>query len=152
MTGVWVWRRACRTFAVAGSLLWFSAMAAAQSAQPPRHDADVTYEGYRLRDGESVPRARIHYVTLGTPHRNAAGEIDNAVLLLHWTGNSGASLLTPEYMKALYASGAPANGGSPTPSAPFRFDRAGLAGSVSALLALRQRRVVVASDPAGHSH
>ena len=107
MTGVWVWRRACRTFAVAGSLLWFSAMAAAQSAQPPRHDADVTFEGYRLRDGESVPRARIHYVTLGTPHRNAGGEIDNAVLLLHWTGNSGASLLTPEYMKALYASGAP---------------------------------------------
>jgi hypothetical protein len=33
---------------------------------------------------------RIHYATLGTPpHRNAQGDVENAVLVLHWTGADG---------------------------------------------------------------
>jgi homoserine O-acetyltransferase len=44
---------------------------------------------------------------MGTPHRNTQGDIDNAVLVLHWTGNSGASLLTPEYRQSLYGPGRP---------------------------------------------
>jgi homoserine O-acetyltransferase/O-succinyltransferase len=69
--------------------------------------ADAIYDKYRLRDGETVERLRLHYATLGSPHRNAKGEIDNAVMVVHWTGNSGASLLTPEYIKSLFAEGAP---------------------------------------------
>ena len=33
----------------------------------------------------------MHYTTLGSPHRNAAGEIDNAVMVLHGTGRRRAS-------------------------------------------------------------
>jgi homoserine O-acetyltransferase/O-succinyltransferase len=81
---------------------------AAESNPPPvPTQADVVYDNYRLRDGETVGRLRLHYATLGSPHRNANGEIDNAVMVLHWTGNSGASLLTPEYVKSLFAQGAP---------------------------------------------
>lgn len=69
--------------------------------------ADAFFDNYRLRNGEAFERLRLHYATLGAPHRNAQGEIDNAVMVLHWTGNSGASLLTPEYMKSLFASGQP---------------------------------------------
>jgi homoserine O-acetyltransferase len=69
--------------------------------------ADVTFDNYQLRDGETIERLRLHYATLGSPRRNARGDIDNAVMLLHWTGNSGASLLTPEYLKALFAAGQP---------------------------------------------
>ena len=75
--------------------------------QPLAKQADVTYQSYRLRGGEILEQLRLHYATLGTPHRNASGEVDNAVLMLHWTGNSGANLLTPEYQKALYAPGQP---------------------------------------------
>jgi homoserine O-acetyltransferase len=72
---------------------------------------DATYDGYRLRDGETVEHLRMHYATLGSPHRDARGEIDNAVMVLHWTGNSGASLLTPEFLTSLFSTGAPLDAG-----------------------------------------
>jgi homoserine O-acetyltransferase len=65
------------------------------------------FENYKFRDGESSPRLRIHYATLGTPHRNAQGDIDNAVLVLHWTGADGRALLSPTYMNALFDPGRP---------------------------------------------
>lgn len=73
--------------------------------------ADATYDSYRLRDGETIEHLRLHYATLGSPHRDANGEIDNAVLVLHWTGNSGSSMLTPEFLKSLFAAGAPLDAG-----------------------------------------
>jgi homoserine O-acetyltransferase/O-succinyltransferase len=69
--------------------------------------ADAWFENYKFRDGESIPRLRIHYATLGTPHRNDQGDIDNAVLVLHWTGADGRALLSPTYMKALFDRGQP---------------------------------------------
>lgn len=68
---------------------------------------DVIYPNYRFNRGESLKELRLHYATMGTPHRNEAGEIDNAVLVLHWTGNSGASVSTPEYVSSLFAAGKP---------------------------------------------
>lgn len=38
---------------------------------------------FRFGDGETP-----HYVTLGTPHRSAAGHVDDAVLVLHGTGGA----------------------------------------------------------------
>lgn len=78
---------------------------AATSSDPVQ--AEAVFQNYRLRDGETIEKLRLHYATLGTPHRNAQGDIDNAVLVLHWTGNSGASMLTPEFRKSLYAPGQP---------------------------------------------
>jgi homoserine O-acetyltransferase/O-succinyltransferase len=48
--------------------------------------SDAWFDNYKFRDGETLERLKIHYATLGTPHRNATGDIDNAVLVLHWTG------------------------------------------------------------------
>ena len=81
--------------------------AASSPAADARKQADAWYENYRFRDGEVLPKLRVHYVTLGTPHRGADGEIDNAVLMLHWTDASGGALLTPEYVHALYDRGRP---------------------------------------------
>ena len=44
---------------------------------------------------------------LGTPHRNAAGEIDNAVLLLHGTSGTGKNWLMPSLADELFAPGQP---------------------------------------------
>lgn len=60
-----------------------------------------------FRDGETLPQLRIHYATLGKPDRDAHGEIDNAVLVLHWTGADGRAVLSPESTESLYDSGRP---------------------------------------------
>jgi len=64
-----------------------TAPAAAQAAAWPA-PADGTYvvPEFRFADGETMKNLRLHYVTLGTPHRDAAGRVDNAVLVLHGTG------------------------------------------------------------------
>jgi homoserine O-acetyltransferase len=69
--------------------------------------ADAFFDNYRFRDGEILPRLRIHYSTLGSPHRNTRGQIDNAVLVIHWTGADGTTLLSKNYMEALFAPGRP---------------------------------------------
>ena len=70
-------------------------------------ECDWKPEGYRFSDGSTLPDLRLHYVTLGKPHRSVQGEVDNAILLLHWTGASGASMLTDEFIQNLYAAGKP---------------------------------------------
>jgi homoserine O-acetyltransferase len=102
---------------VAGAALQmvlFSAPAAAeaptpwgQGDNPAAKQADAWYGHYRFRDGETLDRLRIHYQTLGTPNRGRDGQVDNAVLMLHWTGADGRALLTPTYMKALFDPGRP---------------------------------------------
>ena len=56
----------------------------------------------------AAPTANQMSPTAGTDEsRDARGEIDNAVLMLHWTAADGSALLTPEFMKALYGPGRP---------------------------------------------
>jgi homoserine O-acetyltransferase len=68
---------------------------------------DTVFDHYKFRSGESLDSLKFHYATLGQPHRNGAGEIDNAVLVMHWTGADSRAVLTPLYMKALYEPGRP---------------------------------------------
>ena len=69
--------------------------------------ADAWFDNYRFRDGQTLERLKIHYATLGAAHRDAKGEIDNAVLVLHWTGADSRALLSPTYTKALFDPGRP---------------------------------------------
>jgi homoserine O-acetyltransferase len=46
-------------------------------------------------------------LTLGTPHRNTAGHVDNAILLLHGTGGDAHSLLNPIFSNVLFGPGQP---------------------------------------------
>ena len=73
----------------------------------PTRESDVVFRNFRFRSGEMLPELRMHYTTLGTPHRNAAGEIDNAVMVLHGTGGSGWQFLRPQFADELYGSGQP---------------------------------------------
>jgi len=69
--------------------------------------ADAWFDSYKFGDGETLARVRIHYSTLGKPHRNSKGEIDNAILVLHWTGADSRALMSPAYTKALFDAGRP---------------------------------------------
>jgi homoserine O-acetyltransferase len=81
--------------------------AAAEAKSWPTREGDVVLEEFRFRDGESLPQLRIHYTTLGAPHRNAAGVIDNAVMVLHGTGGTGQQFLRPQFADELYGPGQP---------------------------------------------
>jgi homoserine O-acetyltransferase len=70
-------------------------------------EGDVTLANFKFRSGEALPRLKMHYTTLGSPHRNAAGEIDNAVMVLHGTGGSGQQFLRPQFADELYGPGQP---------------------------------------------
>ena len=55
--------------------------------------------------GRTAP-VKLAFRTLGTPHKGAGGEVDNAVVLLHGTGGSGAAFLGPN-APLLFGPGAP---------------------------------------------
>ncbi len=86
-----------------------AAPAAAQTppASWPVRQGDVTIADFKFKDGETLPQLRLHYRTLGTPHRDAAGRIDNAVMVLHGTGGTGAQFLQPQFANELYGPGQP---------------------------------------------
>ena len=93
-------------------MLAFLVALAAQAATPPAktwptHEGDVVLKDFRFGDGESLPEVRMHYTTLGAPHRNAAGQIDNAVMVLHGTGGDGHQFLRPQFADELYGPGQP---------------------------------------------
>jgi len=60
---------------------------------------------YKFNDGNTLNNVTLHYVTLGTPRRDASGQITNAVLFLHGTGASSQSMLTEDFMQYMYAPG-----------------------------------------------
>jgi homoserine O-acetyltransferase/O-succinyltransferase len=81
---------------------------AAQSAPAhtwPARDGVVALANFRFGSGETLPELRLHYLTLGTLHRNALGHVDNAVLLLHGTGGNADSLLNPIFSDVLFVPG-----------------------------------------------
>jgi homoserine O-acetyltransferase len=54
-----------------------------QGVNPAAVQADAWFDNYKFRNGDALRRLKIHYVTLGAPHRNSEGAVDNAVLVLH---------------------------------------------------------------------
>ncbi len=85
----------------------WGAPAPASAKMWPRREDDFVLKDFRFRSGETLPELRMHYTTLGRPHRNAAGEIDNAVMVLHGTGGSGQQFLRPQFADELYGPGQP---------------------------------------------
>jgi homoserine O-acetyltransferase len=93
-------------------MLGLIAALAVQTAAPPAkvwptHEGDVVLKDFRFGDGERLPSVNMHYTTLGSPHRNAAGDIDNAVMVLHGTGGDGHQFLRAQFADELYGPGQP---------------------------------------------
>jgi homoserine O-acetyltransferase len=85
---------------------WGPPVPATAQAWPVR-EGDVVLRNFRFRSGETLPELRMHYTTLGSPRRNAAGAIDNAVMVLHGTGGDGKQFLRPQFSDELYGPGQP---------------------------------------------
>jgi homoserine O-acetyltransferase len=123
-------------------------------AQPVPVEGDFTARAFTLTSGQSLPELRMHYRTLGQPRRGTDGRVENAVLLLHGTGGTGAQFLSPQFAGELFGPGQPldtgryyiimpdnlGHGGSSKPSdgQRARFPEYGYADMVEA-----QRRLLV---------
>jgi homoserine O-acetyltransferase/O-succinyltransferase len=82
-----------------------SAAAQTPAVMWPTVDGTVVLPNFHFGSDETLAKLRLHYLTLGTPHRNAAGHVDNAVLLLHGTGGNAHSLLNPVFSNVLFGPG-----------------------------------------------
>lgn len=70
-------------------------------------EGDFVLRDFRFRSGEALPEMRIHYRTIGTLRRDAAGVVRNAVLITHGTTGSGAQFIRPEFAGELFGPGQP---------------------------------------------
>ena len=92
--------------AIAGQIAL--ALAGAGSAyaesQTPR-SGDFEISNFQFHAGERLARLRLHYITLGSPRRDRAGHVTNAVLILHGTGGSGSNFIRPQFSGVLFGPG-----------------------------------------------
>lgn len=70
-------------------------------------EGDALLKDFRFASGERMDVLRLHYTTLGTPQRDAKGEISNAVMILHGTGGSGKQFFQPQFADESFGPGQP---------------------------------------------
>jgi homoserine O-acetyltransferase/O-succinyltransferase len=83
------------------------AQTASPTAWPNQREGDFIIKDFHFKSGESIAELKQHYRTLGTPKRNAPGDITNAVILLHGTSSRGDAWLMPSLADELFAAGQP---------------------------------------------
>ena len=99
-----LWRRLL--LGIAFCLTMHGARLAAEPAPPlVPTQGDFIIRDFHFRAGGTAPELRIHYRTLGTPTRDGAGRVTNAVLILQGTGGSGAQFLAPQFAGVLFGPG-----------------------------------------------
>jgi homoserine O-acetyltransferase len=84
-----------------------AANAQATPSKWPTQDGAYDIANFHFKDGETIEKLHLHYLTLGHPHKDAAGHTDNAILLLHGTGGNAHSLLNPVFSNVLFGPGQP---------------------------------------------
>jgi homoserine O-acetyltransferase len=87
------------------SALLIGGSPAVAATYPAPVEGDYVIRNFRFATGEMLPELRIHYRTIGTPHKDAAGVVRNAVLLLHGTSGTGANFLDPAFAGQLFEQG-----------------------------------------------
>ncbi len=85
--------------------LILAAWQAHAASYPDPVPGDYVVRGFRFSTGESLAELRLHYTTIGTPRRDAAGVVRNAVLILHGTGGTGRQFLTSNFADVLFGPG-----------------------------------------------
>lgn len=84
---------------LAAALLSFSIPALAADYPAPKQ-GDWIAKDFKFHTGEVMPDLKLHYTTIGDP----SGQ---PVLVLHGTGGSGASMLTPAFAGEMFGAGQP---------------------------------------------
>src|SRR5277367_1954016 len=96
-----------KTGVISASLRTEMHSAQATNSRPKPNDAFVELRDFVFDDGETLASLKLHFLTLGTPRRDASGAIVNGVLLLHGTAGSAVDFAHPAFFDALYGAGEP---------------------------------------------
>ena len=86
--------------ATAGLALTLWAFGASAAEYPAPKEGSWVAKDFRFHTGEVMPELRLHYRTIGDPSKEA-------VVVLHGTTGSGASMLTPAFAGELFGAGQP---------------------------------------------
>ncbi len=87
----------CAALSAALALTSFAALAA---DYPAPKQGDFVVRDFKFHTGETMPELRLHYTTVGEP-------TGQPVLVLHGSGGSAASMLTPGFAGELFGAGQP---------------------------------------------
>jgi homoserine O-acetyltransferase len=87
----------CAALSAALALTSFAALAA---DYPAPKQGDFVVKDFKFHTGETMPELRLHYTTVGEP-------TGQPVLVLHGSGGSAASMLTPGFAGELFGAGQP---------------------------------------------
>jgi homoserine O-acetyltransferase len=74
---------------------------------PGYQTGDYIVKDYKFTDGQTMPEVKLHYRTIGTPQKNAGGEIVNGVLLLQGNTGTGDNWFRPTLADELFKPGQP---------------------------------------------
>jgi homoserine O-acetyltransferase len=86
--------------ATIGTVLWLIPFVAWAADYPAPKEATFIARDFRFHTGEVMPELTLHYTTIGAP-------TGQPVLLLHGTGSSARSFLTPAFGGELFGEGQP---------------------------------------------
>ena len=81
-------------------LLAMTSLTALAADYPAPKQGDWTAKDFKFHTGETMPELRLHYTTVGEP-------TGQPVLVLHGSGGSAASMLTPAFAGELFGPGQP---------------------------------------------
>ena len=88
------------SLAISLVLLAMTSLTASAADYPTPKQADWIAKDFKFHTGETMPELRLHYTTVGEP-------TGQPVLVLHGTGGSAASMLTPDFAGELFGPGQP---------------------------------------------
>ena len=81
------------------------APAALAAELPAPTEGDFVARDFRFGTGETLPALTLHYRTIGTPQRDAAGVVRNAVMILLGTGGTGGGFTSQSFGGELFGAG-----------------------------------------------
>jgi len=79
---------------------------------PNQVAGDFVVRNFQFHSGATLDELRLHYITIGKPARDAGGQVNNAVLILHGTGGSSEPFLRANFGGELFGPGQPLDAAS----------------------------------------
>jgi len=95
-------------------VVYVPSIAQSQSASSPTSrqrnfpapvEGEYVVKDFHFRNGDTLPELKLHYRTIGTPVRDNAGVVRNAVLIMHGTGGAGTQFLSQQFGGVLFGPG-----------------------------------------------
>lgn len=77
----------------------------AQTSAQVNGEQNFVMRDFHFASGETLPELRLHYRTFGAIRRNGAGQVVNAILIMHGTGGAWTQFIRPEFSGQLFGPG-----------------------------------------------